>query len=270
MLKPEYFLKRKLTFTKNNSSVTYSIIPWDSQYLNNQTVEIHSLSYKLFPDLVKSFALFKQKLKFAHPDLFYVKIPSSNVELIQTFCRLGFYPVELLVDLTMDLVCFNFDSLKLPENLTGNYHLRLAKTTDTPGLLKIAQTAFKFDRYHLDYHLPQDSANNRFYKWMENSLNSKEQVYAFVNKLDAISGFFIVKKIDRVKIDLRLAALHPDVSGTGLGLILYAKMCKLLKFQKYQAAHSRISINNIKVINIFIKLKCARLKQPQMVLHYMI
>ena len=172
--------------------------------------------------------------------------------------------MELSVHLEIDLSSWNPQTY--PHLDTTEYVLTLAEKKDLKRISDIARSSFTSDRFHLDFNIPKEYADQRFAQWIFNSYENKEQVYKFIDPAGRIIGFFITKDEKKFS-NLRLAALDPRYLHKGLGRILYYKMFRLLKSQKIDKAIAQISCNNVSVLNVYSYLTHPKFMSPVAIFH---
>ena len=256
--------KQSQTFQIDSSMLQYAIIPWDSEYLHNTTVEIENFSVKSFTALKKIIAQFQHALHLIKGDLMFSKIPLEDYPRIQMLDQAGFYYIEQSITLDVDLSVWKPNEFIFQRS--GTYQLIPASLQDKQSIRQIAQSTFTADRFHLDPNIAKAKADYRFEMWIENSFHSSDTIYKFVDKENTIIGFFIVHERPEYA-EFRLAGLDPQYVGRGLGKMLYHHMYRLLKEKKYKTIKSVISLNNIQVLNVYMYLTHAKFNNPLIVLH---
>lgn len=256
--------KKTQTFRVDSSLLQYAIIPWDSKYLHNTTVEIENCSVKSVTALKKIIARFQHALPLVNGDLMFTKIPLKEYPKIQMFDRAGFYYVEQSITIDIDLTAWEPERLMFQAQDT--YQIVPASRPDKQAIKEIAKLTFSTDRFHLDPFIQKDYADHRFEMWVENSFQSSDNIYKFVDNQDTIIGFFIVREHPDYA-EFRLAGLHQKYVGKGLGKMLYHRMYRLLKEKKYGKIKSVISLNNTQVLNVYMYLTHAKFNNPLIVLH---
>lgn len=255
------------TITYGKASLTYAVIPWDSLYLSNTTIEIKKFSFQTTREAQNLLATLKQDPRLFKGDLLFYKTSPLEIASIQTLTSLGFYMVEEAVEISFDLSRWN--PKIFPQYDNKHYRLMPATAAHIPTMKKVAGRAFTADRYHVDTHISPALANKRFVGWLETSMKSTDEVYAFVDQKDIVAGFFITaKKTDG--INLRLAAIDPALVGKGLGKLLYFQMFSLLKKRGNTIVHTQISLNNVAVFNVYTYLVHPKVTQLSIVLHQII
>lgn len=258
------FTTQTQVLQSGQSELHYSIIPWDSEYLHNTTIEIENFTVTSLAALKKLMTQLQQTHKLKKGDLLVSKIPLVDYSKIHLLDQAGFYFIEQAITLNIDLSSWNANSFLFPNN--SEYQLIPAMLPDKKAIKDIAGSIFTDDRFHLDPHIPKERADLRFEMWIENSFHNADTVYKFIDTEGTIIGFFIVNE-EKEFAEFRLAGLHPLYKGKGLGKMLYHHMYQILKEKKFKTIASVISLNNIQVLNVYMYLTHAKFVHPLIVLH---
>jgi len=261
------FSKQTHTIKVGTSTLHYSVIPWDSTYLSNTTVEIEDYSATSKADLVKLMARLELSLHLKKGDLLFSKIPLKDFRKIRLLDESGFYCMEQTITLDINLSMWDPDRFGFP--MDESYQFIPALPSDKKAICRIARTTFTADRFHMDPLIPKAGADFRFEMWIENSFRSKDSVYKFADKKGKIISFFIYRA-HKDHAEFRLAGLDPEYIGKGLGKMLYHHMYRELKKQSYTKVLSVISLNNLPVLNVYMYLGCAKFFDPLITLHKVI
>lgn len=260
------FSKQTHTIKIGNSKLHYSVISWDSEYLENTTVEIKDFSAKSQTDLIKLMTQLERSIHLKKRDLLFTKIPLQDFKKIQMLDQVGFYYMEQTITLDINLSKWDPSRFTFP---TNEYRLIPALVSDKKTIRRIAHTTFTADRFHLDPGIPKKNADHRFEMWIENSFRSGDSIYKFIDKKNTIIAFFIyLAHPDHA--EFRLAGLDPDYIGKGLGKMLYHHMYRKLKEENYTRVLSVISLNNLPVLNVYMYLGSAKFFDPLITLHKVI
>ena len=246
------------------SELHYAIIPWDSEYLHNTTIEIKKITVTSVVTLKKLLDQLQKTRDLKKGDLLVSKIPLMEYPIVHMLNQVGFYYMEQTTTLDIDLSSWNATLFSFSND--GEFQLVQADLSDKKAIQAIAQTTFTADRYHLDKRIPKKRADFRFKMWIENSFHNADTVYKFIDKKSNIVGFFIVNE-EKEYAEFRLAGLHTAYKGKGLGKMLYHHMYQILKEKKYKTIASVISLNNIQVLNVYMYLTQAKFTKPLIVLH---
>lgn len=116
---------------------------------------------------------------------------------------------------------------RTPFPSTSNVKVRLIEQSDVAACEKIAETAFEFDRLHLDPNVPDESANEYKRGAIRNAMANCCQVYVaevplgvlVSPQMNHITGFNIVKR-DSGLIIIDLIAVAQEWRGMGIGQAL--------------------------------------------------
>ncbi len=245
-----------------HGKITYGQVPWDSEIFGFPFIELRISEY--FQGLSESLSEYIDHItkNIQSRCLVFVKIPSKQTNVIKALTFQGFYPVETMVG-----IHGNLQSLK-PGRTFERLHLRPAKNDDKPKILDIARHAFSLDRYHLDPNLSDEKANYRYEYWLENGLKNQDLVliYEDLSKNKTL-GFCHLRDINPDTVDFSLGAIDPSYQKAGLGVMMYRECLSLCKIREKKKMITRISINNIEIVNIFSDLGFV-FREPTTVLHW--
>jgi len=245
-----------------NGKIVYSQVPWDSEIFGFPFFELRVLDY--FQGLSEFLKKFLHHISKTNPNkcLVFVKIPTKEVRIIKILTEHKFYPVETMVEIHRNLQSFN------PGRVFESLRLRPATNGDKSKILYIARHAFSMDRYHLDPNLSDDKADYRYEYWLDNGLKRQDLVliYEDVSKNKTL-GFCHLRDINSDTIDFSLGAIDPSYQKAGLGVMMYNECLSLCKKRKKKKMTTRISINNIEIVNIFSDLGFV-FREPMLVLHW--
>lgn len=242
----------EITFKKwshPRGQIRYGYVPWDSEIFGFAFYQLY------FPKIIQGLSeSLHDLLPFLVEEskgkcLVFAKVPSHDTYLIQKLTTQGFYPVEIMVEPFRELRSFKassrFERLQLRPALVG----------DRPRLLEIARSAFSMDRYHLDPNLPKDRASYRYEYWLDNGIKSGDPVFVYEDTVKRKSfGFCYLKEVTPGVVDLSLAAVDPGVQKAGFGVMMYSECLNECQKRGYKQVVTRISLNNISVLNIFAHL----------------
>jgi hypothetical protein len=194
-----------------------------------------------------------------------ISVCSSSLAPRQSFWRqvlpqVGFEFVDLSLQVTLSLA-----SVKLPPVRS---QLRPALPEDHAAIEAIAAESFSHGRYHADPRFPRHLADRRYSQWVRNTLCNPSEIDRMyvLEKGCSVAGFYHVT-IEGEVSDLRLAALAPDMTGTMLGVELYAAMLHELRRQKIRRVVTSISAVNCNVVNLYAMLGF-RFGRPEFVYHW--
>lgn len=237
-------------FPQPDGPLRYAPVPWDSEVYGFPFYELRGadtspevLSQHLSPWL--------SSLPTDQPCLVYSKIPTRAVAQAQVLTAHGFYPVETIAEISLPLARI----IPLAARRPGQGQLRQARETDLPQVIAIARSAFSNDRLHLDPNLSPEKANERYGQWVERGFDASEPIFVYEDRRTGqVIGFFHIREIAPKTIDLSLAAVSRAYQGSGLGALMYEAVLTECQARGYQTAITRITINNLEIINLFARL----------------
>jgi len=126
---------------------------------------------------------------------------------------------------------------------------------------RIAAESFVKDRFHVDPRCPNHLADKRFVYWVEDLLKGDTLFQLLLYNNDVI-GFMA-----RKRQHLILAGFSRKYSASGLGDYLWLSVLSDMVSEGLAQAHTRISVNNIPVLNLYGRLGF-KFKDPAAMFHY--
>jgi L-amino acid N-acyltransferase YncA len=176
----------------------------------------------------------------------------------------GFYPVETTIEMRLPLSRLTPIASHQSEQLC----LRPAKEADLPRMITIAGSAFSADRLHIDPNLPSEKADQRYAHWIELGFRAGEPVFVVEDTQNAqVVGFFHMRETAPTTIDLSLAAVDNNHQKTAAGVFMYQATLLECQSKGYRIATTRVSANNINVLNLHLRLGFA-IRSAVVTLHW--
>jgi len=198
--------------------------PWDSTILGIDTYEILSLS----PEAIHA-ALSK-------PGHYTIKIdPLAPKKILH---ENGFYYCDTLIEpycCIENYIFFENDAINISNQIPIN------------NLLAICHEAFIHGRFHRDFNIKKEYAEQRYINWLT-QLHQSNNVYALLYKQN-IAGFIAIQKEKLV-----LHALSEKYRGQGLAKFFWSRMCKELFEKGNIELTSSISASNLAIVNLYASL----------------
>ncbi|MFZ0961349.1 MAG: GNAT family N-acetyltransferase [Terriglobia bacterium] len=237
-----------------------AVVPWDSTIFGFPVASFRPGPGDFAPDQVD---IFRSRFA-AWMQAKNISLCSSTLTPTQSFWRqvlpqVGFEFVDLSLQAALSLF-----SAKLPP---ARFQLRLALPEDHAAIEAIAAESFSHGRYHADPHFPKHLANRRYSQWVRNTLSNPSEIDRMyvLEEGGRVAGFYHVT-IEHDVSDLRLAAVAPELKGTGLGVELYAGTLHELRRQNVRRVVTSISALNYNVVNLFSMLGF-RFSSPEIIYH---
>ena len=187
--------------------------------------------------------------------------PAGNVFWKSFLPTLGFRFVDFSIEARLP----SLSSAKLPP---ARVALRNSGPADQGVIEALAKSSFAHGRYYADPRFPKELAQRRYKQWVANALvaaNGIDRVFV-LEEDGTVKGFFHVA-IHGHAADLRLAAIDPELQGSGMGFELYISVFHELKKLGVRKLVTSISAANTAVMNIYSTLGF-RFACPEMVYHW--
>ena len=144
------------------------------------------------------------------PCFCYAKVRKTDTELIQVLRSAGFYLVETLLTFVK----------KPSEDGVLDSRLREARASDCERVKQIAESSFRFSRFHADPKFDSALANRIKAAWAENFFQGQRGHRMLVaEERGHLCGFILlVEKPETTAVDL--IAVDPAFQGRGVGQAL--------------------------------------------------
>jgi hypothetical protein len=209
--------------------------PWDKKVYGIETYELEEYSESL---------LLKTDLPSAH---FTLKVdPLADKSLLHKY---GFYYADTLIKPYCKKEWFKG---------AYNSEVSLSHSFDLEAILKNVGHNFQHSRFHRDFNLEKDKADERYLNWLTDLYN-KNSVHAYYYK-DRVVGFFAYSDNQ-----ILLHALDSSVKGKGLAKYFWTLSIEEL-FTRFNEVESSISATNMPVLNLYSSLGF-KFKEPVDVYH---
>lgn len=242
-------------------SLKATIVPWDTQIFDYPVAQIDQ--FKIIDD-DKSTSDFMEFESWR--DIKQCKLIS---------CRLSHD--RICESMFLEAKGFRFVETVLHPKLKGLLSLNTldqglsiipATFADLPVLIKIAESAFRNERFHVDPRLDPQIGDLRYGCWVANTLNHPSQRLLKILDNEIIVAFFIIEVLDDGHVYWHLTAVSPEHQGKGYGRRTWLSMLRFHKQNGYDAVSTTISARNVSVLNLYSSLNF-RFLPPEMTFHWM-
>jgi RimJ/RimL family protein N-acetyltransferase len=222
-------------------------VPWDSAIFGFPVLQI-TLMKVLGSSAADDFVIFEETRDSLGSGLVSCRIPHDCLNESMLLERHGFRFIEMVYKPEMD----GLASRRTYE--TPSLSVRVADAKDLPALQDIAGSAFFNDRYHIDPRLDSRLGDERFRRWVRNSLNhSSKKLYVLCSG-ECRLGFFVTELRDSGTFYWHLAALAPAFHGKGYGRQAWQAMLNQAKKEGADRVHTCISARNHRAVNLYASL----------------
>ena len=234
--------------------------PWDSAIFGYPVAQISSIQVL---DATAAPADFEPFWRWC--DLHGVRIAS---------CRLAHH--QLRESMLLERQQFRFIEMVLHPHLphlqayrsdTDSLIITPAAEEDLPTLSSMSAQAFHHERYHVDPRLDPIVGNQRYARWVENSLHHPKQQLLKVSDGQHIIAFFIIEANTQGNVYWHLTAVAPSFQGQGLGRRTWRAMIARHQHEGHATISTTISARNTTVLNLYASLGF-RFLPPEMTFHW--
>ncbi len=199
----------------------------------------------------------------AEAKLVFCKLRCHDIRRIRCLCEVGFYYVESIASLRG-----RFSSPAEPLYSTEDFRVRRATPEDLARLGEIAETSFRFDRFHLDPHLPSDFADRRMRRWIERDLSTGERVdVCYQATASEPVGFISYTQVDPTTLRIGLVAVDPKLHFTTAADTLCRESFRLAGEAGFAEFVTNVSLNNLTSLNLCQSLG-GRIREVNVCLHW--
>lgn len=195
--------------------------PWDKRTFNIDTYELTSAH--------------EDALKASDEYEGHFTLKVDPLENPKNIIKHGFYYMDSLIE----PVCRQQD-FKLIER----DQVELSQDYDKQKILSIAEEAFIHGRFHRDFNVPNNLADKRYMRWVEDLMSEKNIFSLTFN--GKVAGFYGFKN-DKVL----LLGIKKEFQGKGLAKPFTSMGCQEQFNNGYSTLHTSISAANVASLNLF-------------------
>ena len=153
--------------------------------------------------------------------MYQAKLPTTSVERVRELCRAGMYPVDVAVTLEAD-----------PAAIAGpsSDDVRVGQALPDQGeaLRRVAETSFRYSRFHLDPGVAMAAADRIKRDWIDSYLRGTRGDELLVAHVDGRVAGFLAVLVDRggdppARV-IDLVAVSEEARGRGAARALSARV----------------------------------------------
>jgi ribosomal protein S18 acetylase RimI-like enzyme len=147
------------------------------------------------------------------PGFHFTKVPTTRIDIVRQLSSLGFYVVDVNVV---------FECRPTPVvSSESTVEVVLARPQDESAVLEIAESCFRYSRFHLDPLIEKRKADRIKRSWMQSYFDGARGESVLVARQGSqIVGFLGVLSASQVGQSchvIDLLGVHPDHQGCGVG-----------------------------------------------------
>jgi GNAT superfamily N-acetyltransferase len=184
-------------------------------------------------------------------DLFIVRCPTEQIELVQAFERSG----ALLMDC---LVYYRRDLVKRPlANPDGFDWIRPVESKDVQSVARVAATAFEgyYGHYHADRRLDREKSDAAYRDWAVRSCSDErfaDRVFAAWDG-DEVVCFATLKALSADEVEAVLFGVAPQAQGRGIYDALIKKSLHWASEIQAKSCVLSTQISNLAVQKVWVR-----------------
>ena len=193
-----------------------------------------------------------------------VKIAANNNRLVNCFLREGFYIVDSQVIYVVDVRLMGIE-LQKHNNTAVSFH-EITNEREKNFITSISEKAFTNDRFHSDFFLPKERANQYYMKWSNNCCKGLSDKVYVLTVDDELVGYITLSFEEKNAI-VGLAAIAPEFRGKGM----FSELIKHTIGELFDSGKERLfygtQLSNSPVLSTILGVD-GRVCQCNHVLHY--
>lgn len=240
-------------------AMLFRISDWDSLHFGYKTVLIDYIiirktseesHLKIGANLLELFLDWcsQHEIKFI-----VSKTPSLDLLTIHCLEKAGFRFIE-------SWIYNKYDLRRNSLNHENHLELRYAEKSDLEYMLAYSKDAFSTQRFHADFHIPNDKAESLYAKWIHTAFNDPKQKILVYDK-DNIPCAYMIYYINDLtsyygqKFAMwKMALINPQMTGKGIGARFFSSVCDYHRTENLDVVDSGLSLRNIISLNTHNKI----------------
>ena len=226
--------------------VVGSIPQWDSDFFGYDSYVVRHVWSDSNESLNTLLKELNEQLRSWNIRYAYAKLPTAAKTTTRAFERVGFEMADLRVTFNRKL-----ESEKpFPTNI-GELVFELAGKEDVELMAELCKEVSKVDRFHGDPNIPEELADEIYYKWVINGAAAgKESVKCLVD--GKIAGFHMSypEKAIQTEGSMPLSisdimGVYPEFGGRGIGTGLFVNYFALAHMRGQKSVIAGVHVDNI-------------------------
>lgn len=198
--------------------------PWDTSVFGVQTFELPAPT--------------EEALMYASSNSGHYTIRVNPLDPKKSLHDFGFYYCDTLIEPFCNLSMFHAHP---------DPRVAVSKEVSISDLLRICNGAFSHGRFHRDFHIAHDLADQRYNRWLKQLQDEASVIGLFFQ--EKLVGFIALKSNSLV-----LHAIDSEYRGRGMAKFLWTPVCQALFDAGASEIVSSISAANLAVVNLYSSL----------------
>jgi RimJ/RimL family protein N-acetyltransferase len=251
----------KFSFVTERLSLKAALVSWDTEIFHFPVAHIEQFQILDYDQLIPDYMEFESWRDLNQCMLISCRLSHEKLSESMFLEERGFRFIETVLHPTLgDLIRLNIPDQGL-EILPAN-------ADDLSILKRIAESAFRNERFHVDPRLDPRLGDLRYVRWVANTLTHPRQRLIKILDNKEIVAFFIIEIMDDGRVYWHLTAVSPEHQGKGYGRRTWLAMLRYHQANGCMAVSTTISARNIPVLNLYSSLNF-RFLPPEMTFHWM-
>lgn len=245
---------------KPHGLLLFRVSDWDTKHFGHKTVLLDHIIIRKSSEeahlLAGDHLLEKFRTWCSQHEVKFVvsKTPSLDLLTIHGLEKAGFRFMESWI--------FNkYDLRKTKAKPENHLKLRLADRSDIEYMLGYAKNAFSTQRFHADFHIPNNKAETLYSKWILTAFEDSKQkilVYDEGNVPCAYMAYYILDLTAYYNQKFamwKMALMNPQMTGKGIGSRFFSSVCDYHReIEHLDVVDSGLSLRNIVSLNTHNKI----------------
>lgn len=233
---------------------------WDTAIFGCPVAQIKKIAIVDAKAARHDFSEFKNWLDVEHIGIVSCRLHHDQLRESMFLEEHGFRFIEIVLHPKLD-------NLQTHNISTENLKISPAEESDLFTLISIAQQAFGHERFHIDPRIDPYLADQRYGRWVANTLDHPSQILFKILDNDRLIGFFIVENLPNHSIYWHLTAISPQWQGCGYGRRVWRAMLHQHQSTGIETVTTTIAARNTAVLNLYSQLNF-RFTPPEMTFHW--
>jgi ribosomal protein S18 acetylase RimI-like enzyme len=248
-------------WSDNMLTIHASIVPWDSATFGFAVAQIAKLEVSVAAADTPGITTLLTWAALHDVRHISCRLPSDNVQEARLLEDHGFRFMEMVIQPYLS----DIQMISIP---SSPVRVEEALPVDLETIVRIAESAFGHERYHVDQHVPKVLADSRYGNWVRSAMASHgSQMVLKLVLHDQIVGFFIIEMEQDGSCYWHLTALDPLLHGRGIGTAAWHSVMTHLQRIGCDSVSTTVAVRNVRVINLYAKL-AFRFRAPAMTFHW--
>lgn len=241
--------KKSLSLWKNDTIAAFvvgSVPKWDSDFFGYDSYIVRYAWGESEKALDRMLQELEGQFKGWNIRYSYVKLPIAAKPISRAFERIGFTLADARVTFNRKLG----EEVSFPTDF-GDLVFELAREEDIEPMAELCKQVSKIDRFHSDPNVPEEQADEVYYRWVINGgASGKESVKCLVN--GELAGFHMSYPEDSIQSEdgmilsiSDIMGVYPKFGGRGIGTGLFANYFSLAKLRGQRSVIAGVHLDNV-------------------------